>query len=98
MTTFEHLGWFEEYYVRQPDGSYKWKGKKPCGDPGQRKTGSEGIEDCVLTEPTTLTAGLKTVVVKASTKKPVEARTIIYPLCGRVLPAPTSASVKGKTP
>jgi hypothetical protein len=87
MTTFEHLGWFEEYYIRQPDGSYKWKGKIACGDPAPRKVGTDGMEDCVLTEPVALTTSLKTVVVKASAKKPVEARTIVYPLCGRVIPS-----------
>jgi len=86
MATFEHLGWFEDYYVMVSDGSYKWRGHKVLSsNPGPRRTGSEGVEFCVLTEPVTLVAGLKTVVVKASQRKPVCAKTILYPFCGKAI-------------
>lgn len=82
---FEVLGYFEEYYVKDASGAYKFKGcARLAAAPPGRKIGSDGMEDCVLTEPVTLDCQMNHAVIKASAKKPVEARTIVYPLNGRL--------------
>ena len=58
MIAFEPLGFYEEFFVKDAAGEYRFAGVLECPDPAPRKLCAEGTEECVLTEPVTLRRGM----------------------------------------
>lgn len=72
-TTFKHLGYFLEYFVNG-----KSIGTKKIDDPGNQQIGYEGR--CIFTTTEKIVTDNKK-VIKAGT----EVKSVLYPLCGRIV-------------
>lgn len=81
-TTFETLGHFEVVTDTTTGQILGTRNVTPA--PG-RVCGFHGKLEVVLTEPTVLTRGHKTVTVKASRKAPLRVTTELQITCGRLL-------------
>lgn len=81
MEERETLGYFEEFVAV----SGKTLGLKVTGsNPEPRRAlGSAGRRQVALTSPVELQKGFKTVVVRASSARPVHCYTTLYPLEGK---------------
>jgi len=76
---FEILGFYEEFIDLDIKRTL---GMRPVTTL-VRKLGSDGCVELVLTEPITLTKGMKQVVIKASKMRPVRVAAMLQILCGR---------------
>lgn len=81
--TFEHLGWYED--LQENRHPFRLLGSRRVENPTGRKCGYDGQQVYSLTETVVLKKGHKEVTVKASPQRPVEVRTTLQILCGRIV-------------
>lgn len=72
-------GFYEDFF----EGD-KYLGKRVVEWP-DRKMGSAGIIDQTITAPILLLRNLRSILYKASPKKPLHVSCVLFPLCGRAL-------------
>lgn len=99
----EVLGFFEELVMQTVPGetSFGWKMLGCRRLPGlpDRPIGSAGTKMITIIETMTLENGHKTVIVRASKKKPLTCQATIQPICGKFKnPTPNAYEIRRSAP
>lgn len=84
----EQLGYFEEWLVETPGGKARcagvriWRGELPPEQAG-RECGYAGVREFSVTEDVGLVRGCRSVVLRASPRRPLSVRTMLQRLEGK---------------